>query len=74
MPPLLNFNVNIYGSGPQREDLAHGAQTERWEEVKTDSAVVQKVVTQRMFLEITGGCPGLHERGGLIRPNPDHHI
>ena len=52
----------------------HGAQTERWEEVKTDSAVVQKVVTQRMFLEITGGCPGLHERGGLIRPNPDHHI
>lgn len=29
MPPPLNFNVNIYGSGPQREDLAHGAQTER---------------------------------------------
>lgn len=29
MPPPLNFNVNIYGSGPQREDSAHGTQTER---------------------------------------------
>lgn len=52
----------------------HGAQTKRWEEVKTDSAVMQNVVTQRMFLEMTWGCPGLHERGSLIRPNPDHHI
>ena len=29
MPPPLNFSVNIYGSGPQRADSAHRAQTER---------------------------------------------
>lgn len=43
----------------------------RREDVKTDSAVVQKAVTLRMFLEITRGCPGPREGGGLIRPHPD---